>query len=285
MYSLHLSPQVDAPILVIGLTGWGDAASAASDTVEWIASTNADVATFEPDAIFDYRSNRPYLKATSGESLEVTWPSLRLVHTRVGTRDVLVLTGNEPDYRWQAICDAIVEFADMFGVDRVVTVGAVPAPIRHSMPSPSLASTSDSRLMLPGDQLMVDSIVVPSSATSVLRAALEGAGYPTIGYWAQVPQYVSRPYWPAIHELVRKIYGQIGVDDTAEVEEIERDAMDQIHKLDDILENREDARNFVEGLGLSVGSSTAVPEDLPTADEIADEVSRFLQSAEDPDEG
>ncbi|MCB1245884.1 MAG: hypothetical protein KDB69_01300, partial [Acidimicrobiia bacterium] len=109
------------------------------------------------------------------------------------------------------------------------------------------------------------------------------AGFPTIGYWAQVPQYVGRPYHAAVHELLRKIIGQLGNPDYP-LEEIEQMALDQIHRLDDVLAKRSDAQELVEGLDISVGSSSSVPQHLPTADEIADEVARFLQATEDPDD-
>lgn len=284
MYTLHLPPPMNDPVLVIGLAGWGDAASAASDAVDWLVEDGEPVATFEPDSVFDYRSNRPILKASAGEPLTVTWPRLALIHTRLGGKDVLALVGNEPDFRWLELRDELVELAQTFGVSHVVSVGAVPAPIRHAIPSPCLASASDSRLLLPGDDLMMDSIVVPSSATSVFRAGLEEAGYSSIGYWAQVPQYVGRPYQPAILELLRKVVGQLG-NPPVSLDDVERDAMDQVVRLDDILEKRSDARDFVEGLDISVGTTASIPSDLPTADEIADEVSKFLQSPDESEDG
>ena len=37
IYTLHTPPPLDRPILVMGLAGWGDAASAASDAADWLA--------------------------------------------------------------------------------------------------------------------------------------------------------------------------------------------------------------------------------------------------------
>jgi len=272
-----------SPLLVIGLAGWGDAASAASDAVDWLVEDGEPVATFDPDSVFDYRSNRPILRANAGEALNVSWPRLELIHTRLGGKDVLALAGSEPDYGWVQLCAVLVELAGTFDVSHVVTVGSIPAPIRHAIPSPCLASTSDSRLLLPGDDLMMDSIVVPGSATSVFRAELEQAGFASIGYWAQVPQYVGRPYPPVTLVLLKKIIGQLGDPDVS-LDSIEEEARDQIARLDEILENRGDAKDFVDGLDISVGTTSSVPTDLPTADEIADEVSRYLQGSDDGDD-
>jgi hypothetical protein len=130
--------------------------------------------------------------------------------------------------------------------------------------------------------MLMDSIIVPASATSVFRAALEEAGYSSIGYWAQVPQYVGRPYQPAMHELLVKISGQL--ETHVDLTEVEVEAYEQIDRLDKILANRADARDFVEGLDVSVGTTSKMPMDLPTADEIAAEVSRYLETSDEDEE-
>ena len=283
LLSLHHPPAVEDPVLLFGLAGWGDAAAAASDAVDWLTESGLPIATFDPDAIFDYRSNRPILRSSAGETLSITWPRMQIVHIKPSGRDVFALVGNEPDFRWAAIADALVDLVDRFGVSHVVTVGAVPTPIRHAMPTSVFGTASDSRLLLPGDEMLMDDIVVPASAGSVFRAAIEEAGVASVGYWAQVPQYVGRPYRPAMHALLVKIAGQLGVE--LDLNVVEAEAYDQIARLDEILSKRSDARDFVEGLELRVGTTSKIPADLPTADEIADEVSRFLESAQEDEEG
>ena len=85
-----------------------------------------------------------------------------------------------------------------------------------------------------------------------------------------------------MHALLVKISEQIGVD--INLTEVESEAYDQIKRLDDILEKRSDARDFVEGLDISVGTTSQIPTDLPTADEIADEFSKYLRGSDGEDE-
>lgn len=282
LYSLHTPPPMVDPVLVMGLAGWGDAASAASDAADWLAENGQPVVTFDPDAIFDYRSNRPVLRFSSGEVQSLTWPRMELVHVRPGGRDVLVMVGNEPDYAWAGIADALADLVQTLGVVRLVTLGAVPAPVRHSMEPSAFCTASDPRLLLAGDRMLMDEIVVPASAGTVFRIAIEEVDIPAIGYWAQVPQYVGRPYSPAIAALLTKGAAQLDIE--IDLSEIHGDAIEQIERLDQILEDRADAREFVEGLELSVGNTTTFPDDLPTADEIADEVTKFLREAGNEDD-
>ncbi|MGI9667410.1 MAG: PAC2 family protein [Acidimicrobiia bacterium] len=278
LYSLSSPPPLVDPIMVMGLAGWGDAASAASDAADWIAEDGQPIVQFDADQIFDYRSNRPVLRMSAGELRSLTWPRLEIVHVRPSGRDVLVMVGNEPDYAWMEICEDLTTIASTLGVTKLVTLGAVPTPVRHNLDATVFSTSSDPRLLLVTDEMLMDDIVVPASAGTVFRAAIEESGIPSVGYWAQVPQYVGRPYHPAILALIQKAQDQVGFD--VELADVVADAAEQIDRLDDILERREDAREFVEGLDVSVGTTASFPEDLPTADELADEVAEFLREAE-----
>lgn len=279
LYSIHTPPPLQDPAMVMGLAGWGDAASAASDAADWLAEGGQPIVSFDPDAVFDFRSNRPVLRLSGGELQSLTWPRLEIVHVRPNGRDVLVMVGNEPDYAWNGICEALADVVPALGVSKLVTLGSVPTPVRHSLAATVFSTTSDPRMLLGNDEMLVDEIAVPASATTVFRTAVEQAGVPTIGYWAQIPQYIGRPYHPAIAALLRKAAGQL--DTTFELGDITADAVEQIERLDEILEKREDAREFVEGLDVSVGTTATFPADLPTADEIADEVAQFLRDADE----
>jgi proteasome assembly chaperone (PAC2) family protein len=279
LYTLHTPPPMEDPVLLFGLAGWGDAASAASDAADWLAEDGQPIVTFDPDAIFDYRSNRPILRFSSGESQSLTWPRMEIVHVRPSGRDVLIMVGNEPDYAWSAISDAIGDLAQHFDVSYLVTLGAVPTPIRHGEDTAVFCTTSDPRLLLPGDEMLMDEIVVPASAGTVFRSAVEDVGIEAIGYWAQVPQYVGRPYHPAVIGLLTKAAAQLEAD--FDISEIEEESRVQIERLDEIVSQRSDAAEFIDGLEGRIGTTSRIPDDLPTADEIADEVLKFLENPEE----
>lgn len=278
LFTLTPPPPMVDPVMVMGLAGWGDAASAASDAADWLGEDGQPIVAFDGDSIFDYRSNRPVLRLSGGEVESLTWPKMEIVHVRPQGVDVLVMVGNEPDFGWGAISDSLADLVGHLGVSKLVTLGAVPTPVRHTPEATVFCTASEPRLLLSSDEMLVDEIAVPASAGTVFRAAIEDTGVPAIGYWAQVPQYIGRPYHPAILGLLRKSADQLGVE--FDLSEMVEDSFEQIDRLDEILERRADAREFVEGLEVSVGNTTKFPDDLPTADEIADEVAEFLRDAE-----
>ena len=93
---------LDSPVVVAAMDGWVDSGSAATMAATMLAEDGDTMATFDGDRIYDYRARRPTLEIVNGTPSGLTWPELKLVRRRLDGRDVLVLSGPEPDYRWQS---------------------------------------------------------------------------------------------------------------------------------------------------------------------------------------
>ena len=57
-------------------------------------------------------------------------------------RDVILVQGIEPSFRWRAFTIELMEFAQQVGVTTVVTLGALMADVAHTRPIP-VTATSD----------------------------------------------------------------------------------------------------------------------------------------------
>ena len=126
-YRLEEAPELDAPVIVAALEGWVDAGSAGTVAASQLAENGSVVATFDADAIYDYRARRPTLDIIDGRPMHLDWPKLELTSTRISGRDLLVLRGPEPDYRWRELTADVVEVAKRLGVVSWVSMGAIPA--------------------------------------------------------------------------------------------------------------------------------------------------------------
>ena len=58
----------------------------------------------------------------------------------------LLLLGPEPDFRWRAFCDEVVEACRRLGVVEVFGLGAFPAPALHTDPVVVVGTSADSDL-------------------------------------------------------------------------------------------------------------------------------------------
>src|SRR5918996_5477880 len=116
------------PVLLQALSGWVDAGGAGTDAAELLVGSGPVIAEFDPDALFDYRSNRPILDFVDGEIRDLRWPAITVRMTDVGGHDLLVLTGSEPDMRWQEFAASVFELAGGLFRRPLGRTGGVPPP-------------------------------------------------------------------------------------------------------------------------------------------------------------
>jgi proteasome assembly chaperone (PAC2) family protein len=271
LYKLARHDELVAPSMIVALDGWVDAGSAATTAAATLAEGGRVLATFDADAIFDYRARRPTLEIIDGRPESLAWPELTLRSTRVSERDLLVLTGAEPDYRWHELSADVADLAGQLGVAEWISLGAIPAAVPHTRPVPILGTASEPGLLRggvqPGPQ---GTLTVPAAAISVLDIAMTKAGIPTVGYFAQIPHYISGPYPGASIELLRVLGRHLGLElDTGHLPE---EARLMRVRLDAAAAREETTRTYVERLESMVDEAR-----LPSGDDLITEIERFLR--------
>ena len=281
LYRLDADPQLEAPILVAALEGWVDAGGAGTTAAQQLAADGTTVATFDADAIYDFRSRRPVLDILDGRPVSLAWAELRLVAAKVEQRDVLVLTGPEPDYRWRELATDVVELAKRLGVTSWVSLGAIPAAVPHTRPVPILATASAPGLLPGGIRQGPDGLLrVPAALLSVLELAASTSGIPAVGFFAQVPHYVNASYPTASIALLTALGRYLATE--VPIGSLASRALERRNMLDAAAASDEDTKAHVERLELLADESR-----LPEGDELIADIERFLRegSSDDGDDG
>jgi hypothetical protein len=267
-----------APTLVGAFDGWVDAGSAATSALGLIAADAPIVATFDSDQLFDYRARRPTLDIVDGRLSELSWPALTIRRSTVSEHDLLVLTGPEPDDRWQAFGAAVTEIAQRVGVVEWVSLGAIPAAVPHTRPVPILGTSSESGRLRGDVQPGPPGVLrVPAAAVSVLEMTMAEAGIPAVGYFAQVPHYVSGPYPAAALELLAALGRHVGVE--LPIGAFAEEARELRERLDAATALEETTRTYVQRL-----ESMVDEQRLPSGDELISEIERFLREGPNTEE-
>jgi hypothetical protein len=269
---IHDLHDIVAPTILVAFDAWVDAGSAATNALDALLDAGSPpVATFEADVLFDYRARRPTLDIIDGRPASLDWPELAIRRTTLRDEDVLVLTGPEPDFRWRELADDLIAFARQLDVAQWITLGAIPAAVPHTRAVPILGTESSPNLLRgdvqPGPAGLLR---VPAACVSVLDISVAEAGIPTIGYFAQVPHYISGEYAPAAIALLEAVSTHLGV--TIDVAELRAEAELLRTRLDAATAADEKTRGYVERLETMVDEAR-----LPAGDELINEIERFLR--------
>lgn len=262
--------DLDSPVAVVAFDAWVDAGSA-STVAAGLLARGPIVATFETDLLYDYRARRPTLEIVDGRPDTLSWPDLSIRRGRAGERDLLVLTGPEPDFRWRELADDLGQLAVRLGVSEWITLGAIPAAVPHTRPVPILGTESRPGLLRGGVQAGPAGLLrVPSACVSVLDLAVSQAGIPALGYFAQVPHYVSGPYPVAALALLNALERHLGTP--LDGGELVAEAEALRVRLDTATAIDEKTRDYVKRLEDMADDST-----LPSGEELIGEIERFLR--------
>jgi len=247
LYHLDESIVPDAPVLVAALDGWVNGGNAGTLAAEQLAMDGRVVATFDGDRLFDFRARRPTLDIIDGKLVGLEWPELTLTAVRIGDRDLLVLTGAEPDYAWRELAADVVALTQRLQVSSWVSMGAIPATVAHTRPVPVLGTASAPGLLPAGvSQGPIGHLRVPAAALSVLELAVSEAGIPAVGFFAQVPHYASGSFPSAAIELLKHVGRYLELE--LPIGDLGRRALETRALLDAATSGDERTRTYVESM-------------------------------------
>ncbi len=276
----HRPDGLRAPALVCAFKGWNDAADAASSAIEFVGSAlNGErFATIDPEEFYDFQATRPRTKLVDGQTREIVWPAVELFAARVprAPRDLILMSGTEPSFRWRTFCQLVVELAEVLGTQLVVTLGALLADVPHTRPI-SVTGLSSDKALVSRLGLAPSSYEGPTGIVGILHAACQQAGLPSASLWAAVPHYIAAtPNPKAALALVRKLEGLVGV--AVDASELEGAAADYERQVNVAVQSDPDVQAFVERLEQAAGSEADdEPTSLPSGETIARDLQRFLR--------
>ena len=285
-YTVHGElPLLDSPTLIIMMSGWIDASGAAAGAMQHLinATASRDLINFDGDTFVDYRARRPLMELREGVNTRIVWsvPEMRVGIDDDG-RDVLLLTGPEPDMAWHYFAKTVATLATQLGVKTAIGMGAYPFGAPHTRPV-GLSATSPDAAIAERLSLTRSTVDVPAGVEAILEHSLTDAGITAIGLWAQIPHYVATMAYPAASAaLVEAACLEAGL--TIDTSALRKESGVQRERLDQLVAGNPEHAEMLGKLEAAYdaehGSFGAMKPDataIPTVDEIAAEVEQFLR--------
>jgi proteasome assembly chaperone (PAC2) family protein len=263
-------PNMRNPVMVVALSGWVDAGIAGAGTVA-VLHEQAGARQFgrlDLADLIDLQQTRPSVHLVDGVSREISWPEIVLSAGNAG-RDVVLCVGPEPSLRWRAVLGSVVELAQQLGVVKAFTVAGIPSMASHRRPVAVRATATDADLVSEAGAWRQD-YSGPTGAQSALQVMLGEAAIPTIGLWAQVPHYVAGGASPpAIRSLLARLRDLAALQ--VDLSALDEQMLAYANRVEEGLAERPDVVDVINAI------ESGSEESLPSGDELASEIERFLR--------
>ena len=107
-------------------------------------------------------------------------------------RDLLILLGPAPHFRWPELAPAIIKYARHAGVESMITLGAYVGPVTHHV-APVVRRTLDPRLGRRLEQLELQDTDYegPTAFVTALLHAAAAGGMTAASLWVATPPYLQ----------------------------------------------------------------------------------------------
>jgi PAC2 family len=269
---------LERPVMLVGLEGWFDVASAATHAVNAFISADhaVTVGSIDPDPFYDFTQQRPHV-SIDDDIREIVWPSNEFVLQRnPGHRDVVGLIGVEPHLYWRTYVEAIVVVAEALGCEAVVTVGSGAEAIPHTRTPPVTGSTANAELARRLG-LVAPSYQGITGVVGVLQAELEARNIPSVSLRVGIPHYLMNAEHPqATAALVRHLSHVLDVPNTADFSD-QVDSWRDVH--DEIADNDEQLKMYVQLLEAEFDRRAEAQ--ITSADDLGSAFEDFLRDQRD----
>ena len=272
--------------MVAMLSGFTDSGSTIGQISEHFFANldNEIVLRFDNDELLDYRSRRPVLYFEK-DHIECYEPQTLAIYKVLDEADqpFLLLEGYEPDMRWEAFAQSMVELTKLLEVKSFTWVHAIPFPIPHTRPV-GVTVSGNRNDMIERFSEWKPQTQVPGNVIHLLEFRLTEQGLPIAGFVLLVPHYLADNEVPkaalAGIEMITAATGLVFPTDQLREEASKFDSKVETQ----VSENAELAKlvqTLEQGYATGesgpsrapIGKPTASP---PTADELAEELEQYL---------
>lgn len=184
------------PIMLLAFEGWNDAGESATSAMKHLLEIwqHEVIAISESEEFYDFQVNRPLVKIDAHIVREIHWPTTTVYAVKATDfdRDFLIVKGIEPSMRWPTFVSEILDIADDYEVNLVVTCGAMLADVPHTRPI-TVSGTGAHPDVAKKLGVEISRYEGPTGILGVILDACNKRSIDAMSLWAAIPHYVSQP--------------------------------------------------------------------------------------------
>lgn len=279
--------------LVVLLTGFTDAGSAVTGLIDHLRETASPepVVVFDNDMLLDYRARRPVISFDQDHLTEFRPSRLELsLATDALGRPFLLLSGYEPDFAWNRFADAVLDLATQFGASGLHWVHSIAMPVPHTRPIGTTVS-GNRREMTVAHSVWRPRTQVPATVGHLLEFRFVERGDSAVSFVLLVPHYLAETENPdAVITAAERLMASTGL--VLMLDAVQERRTDYLARVDEQVAGNDELQEMVHNLERRYDAYMAgrnpdddsydeggfSERDLPSADELAAELERYLAS-------
>jgi proteasome assembly chaperone (PAC2) family protein len=200
-------PQLQKPHLIIGFSGWPNAAEVSSSVLQYlIEKSNAKkFASIPNEGFYQISSSRPEAVIKEGRLLELKYPDNHFYYSHLFPKDLIFFYGVEPHLRWSQFVDLLLGLAESFGVNQIFTIGGTYDYIPHTGPPmvSALFNHEDLRGTVIQAGLGLTDYTGPISIHTFILEAAKKRGMKGVSLWGHAPQYLQTKNVKVVYAVLR----------------------------------------------------------------------------------
>jgi proteasome assembly chaperone (PAC2) family protein len=195
-FHLEQMPSLTAPVMIIGLRGWGNALEVSSEMAAYLvdALDGRAIGRIDADRCYRYDDNRPEVQIESGRLTAIKPPggTFFAVETKAGDTDLMVLIADEPSLNWHRFSQELVDLAHRLEAPAVISLGSMFDHVLHTDCIVSAATTGDAHAaVLDRHGVIAINYHGPSAIHTLILDACRRQGVFGASLWAHCPAYLQ----------------------------------------------------------------------------------------------
>jgi proteasome assembly chaperone (PAC2) family protein len=202
----HSEPPSNMPTMVVAFGGWVDAGEAATSALRFLVRQLAatPLATIDPEAFVDFTTIRPIVRLSAAGERTIRWPRIAFWTWQppAGGAGLLLFRGVEPQLRWRTYATLLLDVAARYGVQRIVSLGAVLEAVPHTRTPRVTGSSTDpawqARFEACGMLTRRARYEGPTGIATIVMDAARQRGMASCTVRGQAPHYLQRATNPAV---------------------------------------------------------------------------------------
>lgn len=281
---VHETPPSNLRTMVVAFAGWPDAAEAATRAVRYMVRKlpTKKIVEIDPENYYDFTVTRPQTRMNRKQERILKWPCNEFysyVPESNPENGVLLYVGTEPNLKWRTFSEAVLQVADMAGVELVISLGALLDAVPHTRDVRITGRASSKELTKKAQWLGIrnSGYQGPTGIHSAFADACLTREIPHANIWGHCPHYVQTSPNPiASYALLERLRVLVDIDlDMSELQLAGEAFREEVSKA---IAAQPDVRSYVAKLESQYDEARTEKDEMPTGSDMVDEIEEFLRS-------